>query len=100
MKAISTLVLLLFVFNHPLYSQSNWWDDLDLPKDTIFLYDCNDLDFMIENNNFDPLNELLFPSGIDDPAIVGTYKINKELNEDSICVGGGDFNYFSQLEQF
>ena len=88
MKAISTLVLLLFVFNHPLYSQSNWWDDLDLPKDTIFLYDCNDLDFMIDNNNLSPLNELVFPSGIDDPAIIATYKINKELNEDSICVGG------------
>ncbi len=87
MKAISTLVLLLFAFNHPLYSQGNWCYDLNLPKDTIFLYDCNDLDFMIDNNNFGPLNELVFPSGIDDPSLIATFRIDRELNADSLCVG-------------
>ena len=89
MKAISTLVLLLFVFNHPLYSQSNWWDDLDLPKDTIFISSCQDMDILIDGHQWHILDpEFIFPSGIDDPNIVAGLAIEKTYDSDSVCNGG------------
>ncbi|TVQ42997.1 MAG: T9SS C-terminal target domain-containing protein [Saprospirales bacterium] len=89
MKAISTLLLLLFFFNHSLHSQSNWWDDIDLPKDTIFISGCQDVEILINEHQHPILvPEYIFPSGIDDPNIVGNYQIKKTYDADSICDGG------------
>jgi len=89
MKAFSTLLLLLFFFNHSLHSQGNWWDDIDLPKDTIFISGCQDVEILINEHQHPILiPDYIFPSGIDDPAIVASYGIEKTYNADSICDGG------------
>ena len=89
MKLVFTLFFILVASFQPIFSQGNWWEDLDLPQDTVFVADCQDIDLIATYYNGG--NVFLywgFPDFSLDNPVVGNMGFYKTYDADSNCTGG------------
>jgi len=89
MKSVFTLLFFHFLIFQPLFSQSDWWEDIDLPRDTIFVTNCQDIEILKTAQSIWQIgSNWIFPNGIEDQNVVGSYKFEKAFDADSQCIGG------------
>lgn len=91
MKAkLFTLLSVIILLNSPIYAQSDWWEDLDLPMDTIYVGSCDDFDKIRNNSNyFDQIyDHWIFPENEEYDYINFTFSSQFTFDQDSNCIGG------------
>ena len=89
MKArIFTLLSAMVIFIGPIYSQNDWWEELDLPMDTIYVANCEDIENVINTQYLNEVfNHWIFPENAEHENIVGNHKNQFTFDQGSNCIG-------------